>query len=131
MVSIGFFSCQPKKNGTPSSTMTATVNGVSFVANSVTASDISGSFLITGTTAAGQEITISIPDLSSSTTSYTIDSLYHQAFYYVNTNTTPTTAKSGTFTITLNGTASGTGTFAFTCKDGTAVSNGVYTAYFN
>lgn len=128
-LSVGLFSCTPKKdNSTPTSTFTATVNGASFVANSVNTSDVSGSFLIVGTTATGQEITISIPDLSASTTNYTIDSIYHQAFYYVNTSTTPTTARTGTFTINFTGTNSGTGTFSFTCKDGTVVTNGAYKA---
>ncbi len=107
-------------------TMTATVNGVSFTAKEVIASSMSGAFNLAGTTSDGKKISISIPDASATVTSYKIDSTYHQAWYYVNTSTTPTDARSGTTTINYKGTDHASGTFSFKCKDGTEVTNGSY-----
>ncbi len=119
-----------KEKALDNGTITATVNGASFKATEVTAISIAGGFSMDGTTADGKQISISIPDASTTVTTYTIDSTYHQAWYYVNKSATGTDARSGTMTLNYKGTNGASGTFSFTCKDGTTVTNGSYDVHW-
>lgn len=109
-------------------TMVATVNGEEFRATNVSAFSSTGHFFIEGTIVGGRQMSIIIPDASTFVSTYTIDSVYHQALYYVNNSAKPAKGVSGTITIHYRSTNSAYGTFAFTCNDGTQVTNGVYDA---
>ncbi len=109
-------------------TMVATVNGKYFKAHNVSAFSGSGHFSMDGTTVDGKLISFKIPDASTHVTTYTIDPVYHQAWYYVNNSAKPAVATSGTITIHYRSTNSVYGTFSFNCDDGTQVTSGAYDA---
>ena len=125
LLSLTLTNCKKKE---ASDTLTASINGVKFSANSVIAIVSSGRFSIDASTSSGQSIEIDVEGLTPGTTSYTLDSgntAGSKAFYTLSSAYSATINKTGSVVVNITGNRV-SGTFNFTLSDGTVISNGVY-----
>jgi hypothetical protein len=136
MIGLFAFSGCTKKSDSPSYTMKATVGSTAFSVNncygliSGTSLSIFG-YSASGTTATYPNITIvdfnyTAPGTYDVSTSGT--SMVTMAYYPSSDPSAIKSAQTGTLTIATVTTTTITGTFSFTCTDGTVVSNGSFTA---
>ncbi|MEI8280296.1 MAG: hypothetical protein WCG87_11075 [Bacteroidota bacterium] len=121
-VGILWSSCS-KKDTKPSSTMTATINGTAFTANTISTTIGVGYKIVKGVkTSTNESITLVMSDTS------TVVSL---GVYSSNGNTLDTSGSNFEYVSTTNYNAkSDVGTFEITTKDSVVITNGNYTIYW-
>lgn len=130
---ITFSGCS-KKDSSPSYSMKATIGASTFSTSRCVAVAAGGALTIdawTGTTtsAAPPQITIAITTWNGGTGTITFDSLLTTGYEeYLPNMATVSTSKTGSVNITSVSSKTISGTFSFTCDDGTVVSNGSFTA---
>ena len=134
---LTFAGCSKSSSGS-SNTMKATIGSTAFSSNNCIFSINAGLLGIYGYTASGA--TVSYPNISIGINNYTSGSTGTYTISDTSTNivagvdssaTSAIVAQTGSIVITSSSSSSISGTFNFTCTDGTKVTGGTFTAKLN
>jgi hypothetical protein len=127
------YSCKKSSSSTPSQAMTATVNGKSWTASSITdnttASGGDTILYINGISASGQTIEVEVLNFHNTTGTYNFaDTNRTCAAYFYKDSVAFSAASSGQLVISSISSSAIKGSFYFTTADTTVVTNGTFTA---